>query len=119
MLGAHAAAPNPNLEVAGMIHVVATISLADGEQPRFLRAFRELVPQVTAETGCIEYGPTVDVDAALPDQPPPRVDVMTVMEKWESLEALHAHLQAPHMAAFRESVQDIVLGIEIRVFEPA
>ena len=102
-----------------MIHVVASIAVAGGKTDEFLAAFRALVPQVLAEDGCNEYGPTLDVAANLPDQPDPRDGVVTVLEKWESLDALHAHLQAPHMDAFRDQVQDIVLNVEIRVFEPA
>jgi quinol monooxygenase YgiN len=45
--------------------------------------------------------------------------VVTVVEKWESPAALHAHLAAPHMASFRERVKGMVTGIEIRVLAPA
>ena len=44
---------------------------------------------------------------------------MTVIEKWDSVEALQAHLEAPHMARYRRTVKDIVLEVSIRVLEPA
>jgi quinol monooxygenase YgiN len=101
-----------------MIHVIATIETAAGRRDDFLAAFRQLVPDVLAEDGCIEYGPALDVSTALNSEPA-RENIVTVMEKWESVEALHAHLKAPHMLRYRERMKDIVVGISIRVLEPA
>ena len=44
-----------------MIHVIATIETAPGRREAFLAAFQELVPDVRAEKGCLEYGPAVDL----------------------------------------------------------
>jgi quinol monooxygenase YgiN len=102
-----------------MIHVIATIEIAPGRREDFLAAFQELVPDVRAEKGCLEYGPAIDLATSIADQPSPREDVVTVIEKWESVEALKAHLEAPHMIRYRRTVKDIVLGVSIRVLEPA
>jgi quinol monooxygenase YgiN len=101
-----------------MIHVIATIQTATGRRDDFLAAFGELVPDVRAEAGCIEYGPATDLPTAASSQPA-RENVVTVIEKWESVEALLAHLKAPHMVRYRDRVKDIVTGIDIRVMEPA
>src|SRR5260221_10891116 len=101
-----------------MIHVIATIELAAGKRELFLEEFRKIVPHVRAEAGCLEYGPTVDLPADIPRQVPVRDNVLTVVEKWESLEALRAHLTAPHMTAYRLRVQDMVLRAEIQVLRP-
>jgi quinol monooxygenase YgiN len=100
-----------------MIHVIATVRTAAGRRDDFLRAFRQLVPLVRAETGCLEYGPAVDLQTLISDQPI-RGDVVTVIEKWESVAALQDHLAAPHMLRYRENVKDLVAGLEIRVLEP-
>ncbi len=102
-----------------MIHVIATIETASGRRDDFLAAFAELVPDVRAEVGCLEYGPAVDLAISIADQPAAREDVVTVVEKWESVEALRNHLEAPHMARYRRTVKDMVLGVSIRVLEPA
>lgn len=102
-----------------MIHVIATIELAPGRREDFLTAFQELVPDVRAEVGCLEYGPAIDLPSAVADQPPPRENVVTVIEKWESVDALRTHLEAPHMQRYRRTVKDMVLGVSIRVLEPA
>jgi quinol monooxygenase YgiN len=101
-----------------MIHVIATIETAKGRRDDFLAAFNELVPDVLAEDGCIEYGPTIDVATALSNDPV-RENAVTVVEKWEGVDALHAHLKAPHMVRYRDRVKDIVISISIRVLEPA
>jgi len=101
-----------------MIHVIATIQTAAGRRDDFLSAFSELVPDVRAESGCVEYGPAIDLATAASSQPP-REDIVTVVEKWETVEALLAHLKAPHMVRYRDRVKDIVKRIEIRVLEPA
>lgn len=102
-----------------MIAVVATIQTAPGKRDEFLDHFRRLVPEVHAENGCLEYGPMVDTPTGLAAQGDLRSDVVVVMEKWESVEALKAHLVAPHMTAYRERVKDLVLGTTLQVLEPA
>jgi quinol monooxygenase YgiN len=102
-----------------MIHVIATIETAPGKRDAFLQAFRQLVPVVRTEVGCIEYGPAVDVSTPIAVQAPIQADAVTVIEKWASIAALQDHLAAPHMQQYREQVKDLVARVEIRVLEPA
>jgi quinol monooxygenase YgiN len=90
-----------------MIIVLATIELHTGKRPEFLAEFRQIVPKVRAESGCIEYFPAVDVASGLPVQGPARDDIVVVVEKWESVAALEAHLIAPHMMEYRPKVKDL------------
>jgi quinol monooxygenase YgiN len=102
-----------------MIHVVATIESAAGKRDELLAAFRALVPQVRAEAGCVEYQPAVDVDSGIAGLPPTRGDVVTVVEKWASLQALRDHLASPHMLQFLDQVSSLVVGREIRTYQSA
>ncbi|MBE9521553.1 MAG: antibiotic biosynthesis monooxygenase, partial [Proteobacteria bacterium] len=70
------------------------------------------------ENGCIEYFPAVDIDA---DLPPQSLDenVVTIIEKWENLEALRDHLNAPHMLAYKEKVKNIVEDVSLKVLQEA
>jgi quinol monooxygenase YgiN len=101
-----------------MIFVIATIELADGKREAFLKAFHDNVPNVLAEDGCLEYTPAADVATDIAAQPAPRENVVTVIEKWRDLAALQAHLAAPHMAAYREQVKEMVRGATLHVLEP-
>ncbi|MEZ6144673.1 MAG: antibiotic biosynthesis monooxygenase family protein [Planctomycetaceae bacterium] len=75
-----------------MIHVIATIQVADGRRDEFLKIFRELMPKVHAEDGCIEYVPAIDIDTGVSVQSMKGENTVTIMEKWESVEKLKAHL---------------------------
>jgi quinol monooxygenase YgiN len=102
-----------------MIHVIAAIELVPGQRDAFLNEFRDLVPKVRAEAGCLEYGPTVDVTTGIAAQLPPRADVVIVVEKWRDLPALQAHLVAPHMQEYRPRVKNLVRSTTLQILEPA
>ncbi len=102
-----------------MIHVIALIELNPGTRDAFLSEFHALVPKVLAEDGCLEYGPAVDEPTDISAQVPPRPDAVTVIEKWESVGHLKAHLVAPHMAEYRPRVKDFVKGTTLHVLSPA
>lgn len=102
-----------------MFHVIATIEVVEGARDKLLVLFAELSPTVLQERGCIEYGTAVDLATDVAGLAPARANIVTVVEKWESPAALAAHLQAPHMATFREQAGPLLAGIEIRVLQPA
>jgi len=101
-----------------MIFVIATIEVKPGKREAFLAEFNKNVPNVRAEKGCLEYAPTVDAKSDIKAQIPLRENVVTIVEKWESLQALHAHLVAPHMATYRERVKDYVVGATLQILDP-
>lgn len=101
-----------------MITVLASIRVKAGGRSAFLEIFKENVPHVRNETGCVEYFPAVDIDAGLPGQTFDE-NVVTVVEKWESLEDLRGHMGAPHMLAYREKAKGLVEGISVKVLREA
>jgi quinol monooxygenase YgiN len=102
-----------------MIHVIATIELRHGQRDAFLAEFRKVVPQVLAEPGCIEYGPAIDAQTDIAAQHPMRDDVVTIVEKWASVEDLKRHLVAPHMQGYRPKVKDMISQTTLVVLQPA
>ncbi len=101
-----------------MIHVIATIELKPDCRDDYLKILSENVPKVKAEDGCLAYEPTIDIESGLPIKSEIRENVVTIVEAWETLEALHAHLKTEHMAAYREAVKDYVTGLKVRVLKP-
>ena len=101
-----------------MIHVIATVQLVAGKREAFLAEFRKIIPLVRAEEGCLEYGPAVDLGTDITAQGPARENVVTVLEKWQSLDTLKKHLQAPHMVAYRPKVKDFVQSVQLQVLTP-
>jgi quinol monooxygenase YgiN len=101
-----------------MINVLAAISVKPGKRDEFLEIFKANVPAVLAEDGCHGYVPAVDVETGLDPQVLDE-NVVTIIEQWESLDALRAHLAAPHMATYREKVKDLVAGVSLKVLTEA
>lgn len=102
-----------------MIVVLAHIELQPGAREAFLAEFHKLVPKVLAEQGCIEYYPHTEFGNDLPGQPSPNENLAVIVEKWETLEHLKAHLAAPHMVEYRPKVKDYVKQVRLQILEPA
>ena len=102
-----------------MIHVIAVITAKPGQRGTILQHFHANVPAVKAEQGCIEYGPVVDADNALPFQTKLGPDAFMVVEKWSSMETLKAHAAAPHMAAYGAKVKELVASRVIHILQAA
>src|SRR5947208_16318776 len=100
-----------------MIHVVATITAKPGTRPHVIDAFRWVTPLVRAEAGCVEYQATVDVPTTIAVQDGTRPDVVTVIEKWESVEAPYPQSAAPHTTEYVTNVRDLVESVKLHVTE--
>jgi quinol monooxygenase YgiN len=50
-------------------------------------------------------------------QPPVRNNHFSIIEKWESLEALYAHLKAPHMKEYFTATAGLSNGMDLRILE--
>lgn len=101
-----------------MIHVLASLHIKPGRREEFLAIFKANVPHVLKEQGCIEYIPAIDIASGIADQVE-NDDIVTVIEKWSSLDALHAHMQAPHMLAYNEKVKDILENVTLKILQSA
>jgi quinol monooxygenase YgiN len=101
-----------------VINVIASVRIKEGRRSEFIEIFKSNIPNVLKEKGCMEYMPTIDVPADLPPQEL-NENVVTIIEKWSSLEDLHAHASAPHMLAYREKVAGIVEKMSLKVLTEA
>ena len=101
-----------------MIHVIAQVEVKEDQQDAFLQEFKKIVPAVLEEKGCLEYGPTVDAATDLERQHRD-THMVTIIERWETLDDLKAHLVAPHMNTYREKVKDLVISARLNVLRPA
>jgi quinol monooxygenase YgiN len=101
-----------------MINVIASIRVKAGRREEFVAIFKSNVANVLQEKGCIEYVPTVDVQTGLSAQDLD-ANLVTIIEKWESVEDLKAHLSAPHMLAYGAKVKDLVEDRSIRILSQA
>lgn len=102
-----------------MIHVIVTVELNEGRRDDFLTEFHRIVPLVLEEAGCIAYGPAVDETSGIEAQAPLGPSTVMIIEQWESLDHLKAHLVAPHMNEYRPRVKDMITRSTLRILRPA
>ncbi|MGC9975480.1 MAG: putative quinol monooxygenase [Syntrophales bacterium] len=101
-----------------MISVIASVRVKADRLSQFIAILKSNVQEVRKEKGCLEYFPATDIDSGLPVQKLEK-NVVTIIEKWESVEALRAHLKTPHMLAYREKVKNIVEELSVKVLKEA
>ncbi len=101
-----------------MLTIIAEIRIQSGGQHRqnVLDAFQEIIPTALAEEGCHGYEPLIyhKSNASFQTQEP---DTIVMLEKWESVAPVEAHLATPHMQAHHEAVKDDVVDVKIRILE--
>ncbi len=101
-----------------MINAIASIQVKEGRVPEFIDIFKSNIPNVLKEKGCMEYAPTIDIPTGLAPQELSK-NVVTIIEKWASLEDLKAHLSAPHMRSYQEKVMGLVEKMSLKVLTEA
>ena len=94
-----------------MIVVEGTIriepALIDAARP----AMESMVRQSRAEQGCIDYAYAFDLLEP---------GLIRVIERWQSREALAAHFQTAHLAAWRQSFGKLgITGRSLRLYDAA
>jgi len=101
-----------------MLTVIAEIRTRPGQHHRqaVLDEFVKIIPTVLKEEGCHGYAPMVDAAAGVSFQPT-APDSISMVELWETVAHLEAHLQTAHMNAWSEAVKGNVLETHIRILE--
>lgn len=103
-----------------MLTVLAEIRTRPGAHHRqaVIDSFAIAVPLVLKEEGCHGYSPLVDHAAQVAFQATAPDSIMMV-EQWETVAHLEAHLNTVHMKEHNERVKDSVLDVHIRILEEA
>jgi quinol monooxygenase YgiN len=78
-----------------MIIVEGFVQLVPGEIDRFRPAAAEMLRETRKETGCLSYAFASDVDDP---------NMVRIVERWESEDALARHFATPHMAKFNSAL---------------
>lgn len=101
-----------------MIHVLASVETLPDHRADFLAEFAKVAILVRQEDGCIEYGAAIDSTTDLPMQQKLGDNAVLIIEKWDSLDHLKAHLMAPHMSEYRIRVKPFVKSVQLQVLDP-
>ena len=81
-----------------------------------LDEFAKIIPTVLKEEGCHGYAPMVDAATSASFQAT-APDSIIMVEQWETVAHLEAHLQTAHMKAWSDAVKGDVLETHIRILE--
>ena len=100
-----------------MIHILVTMMVKEGCMKEFLTLGEKLRREVLKEKGCHAYDYTREISSPLGIQEPVDPNRITLVERWESLEALKAHMDAPHMKEFGPKMSDLRSSVTARVGE--
>jgi len=88
--------PNP---VTDMIVLDVKFNLKDGCLDQAVAAMKEVAAETLQENGCAEYRFALPFEDGLP---------IVLFEEWESQEALNAHFETTHLAAFRAKMEEVL-----------
>ncbi len=89
-----------------MIYVIATITAEPGKGTQLIKAARNCIDATRREDGCISYDYCQDTD---------NLDMIVVVERWSSREALGKHFVAPHMETWRTERQGLLKSAKVEV----
>jgi quinol monooxygenase YgiN len=92
-----------------MLIVAGEVIVEEGATDSVRDALRTMEEETRKESGCLTYAFSLDINAPT---------TMRIFERWESEEALSAHMKTPHMAAFGAAVGKIKpKSMSIKVYE--
>jgi quinol monooxygenase YgiN len=94
-----------------MIVVQVEVMVEPGSVDKVRDAVKVMEAATRKEPGCLKYAFSIDI--ADPG-------MIRVTERWESLDAIKAHLTSPHMAEFNRAVGALQpKGLDIKAYEVA
>lgn len=102
-----------------MIYIVSEVTTAPGARDQVLTLFQDLVPQVLAEDGCIEYLATCDAEDAPRFRKANGADRYLVLERWTDMAAFRAHVKAAHMAGFAALTSGLIVERAVSILRRA
>ncbi len=96
-----------------MVCVIARMEIKRGSLDKFLEILLANAKTVREEKGCLRYDVCRDLEIKDGND-----HFVTILEAWESEEALRAHQQTPHMQRYRENVRELRLSTSVQVLYP-
>ena len=94
-----------------MIVVQVEVLVEPGSADKVREAVKKMEQATRQEAGCLKYAFSVDISDP---------GMLRVTERWETIEAIKAHLASPHMAEFNKAVGALQpKGLDIKAYEVA
>jgi len=94
-----------------MIVVQVEVIVEPGSASKVVDAVKAMETATRKEAGCLKYAFAVDITDP---------GMVRVIERWESMDAIKAHMASPHMAEFNKAVMLLQpKGLDIKAYEVA
>ena len=94
-----------------MIVIQVEVVVEPGSADKVRDAVAAMEQATRKETGCLKYAFSVDISDP---------GMIRVTERWESMDAIKAHMASPHMADFNRAIIALKpTGLDIKAFEIA
>lgn len=94
-----------------MIVVQVEVIVEPGSASKVVDAVKKMEAATRQEAGCLKYAFSVDISDP---------GMVRVTERWESMDAIKAHMASPHMAEFNKAVGALQpKGLDIKAYEVA
>ena len=101
-----------------MINVFANVMIKKENIEQAPDCYRDFVPLVIAESGCLEYVPCKGINTDLTNQVQDDSRIF-VAECWKSLKDFRKHLEMPHSVAFRARIKPLLTEkITVTIVQP-
>lgn len=91
-----------------MYAVTVTFTIKPGQMAIFMRRMLDNAAASRAEPACRQFDVCTD-----PDRP----GEVFLYELYDDRAGFDAHLEAPHFLSFREGIQPMIEGMDLRCFE--
>ena len=99
-----------------MIYGVVSVRVKPGKLQEYLALFKSIAGKVREEKGCVQYVSAMDFEIGAPNQSLDK-NMVTILEKWESLDALQKHLAMPYMGDFFKKEGDYVESAVLKMLQ--
>ena len=93
-----------------MIYVLATIETWPGKDTELIAGAGACIAATRREDGCISYDYVRDTE---------KPNIVMVVERWTTREALAAHMLMPHLKEWREKRKPLVLSTKVEIIHAA
>ncbi len=89
-----------------IVNVVATIVTKPEQADKVESHLRGLIAPSRLDAGCLSYDLHRDADAQ---------NIFVFYETWESRAMLDAHLETPHLLAWRSKAPELIQSMDVKV----
>ncbi|MCF3933487.1 antibiotic biosynthesis monooxygenase [Acuticoccus sp. M5D2P5] len=96
-------------EIETMLKLISMMRVDETRTDAFMLAAHELVSETRQEAGNVAYELWRDGN---------RKDIFLFDELWRSVDAWHAHMETPHLKAFKAAVDTVILESEVIPAKP-